>query len=45
MSIAKLNAGTSESHGETRRQRLHLQLRSAHFTLANEFELIAAYII
>ena len=28
MSIEKLNGGTTESHGETRRQRLHLQHRS-----------------
>ena len=28
MSIGKLDGGTTESHGETRRQRLHLQLRS-----------------
>ena len=28
MSIAKLDGGTTESHGETRRQRLHLQHRS-----------------
>ena len=27
-SIGKLDGGTTESHGETRRQRLHLQLRS-----------------
>ena len=28
MSIGKLDDGTTESHGETRRQRLHLQHRS-----------------
>ena len=28
MSIGKLDGGTTESHGETRRQRLHLQHRS-----------------
>ena len=28
MSIAKLDGGTAESHGETRRQHPHLQLRS-----------------
>ena len=28
MSIGKVDGGTSESHAETRRQRLHLQLRS-----------------
>ena len=28
MSFGKLDGGTTESHGETRRQRLHLQLRS-----------------
>ena len=28
MSIVKLDGGTGESHGETRLQRLHLQLRS-----------------
>ena len=28
MSIGKLDGGTAESHRETRRQRLHLQLRS-----------------
>ena len=28
MSIGKLDGGTAESHGETRRQRLHLQHRS-----------------
>ena len=28
MSIARLGGGITESHGETRRQRLHLQLRS-----------------
>ena len=28
MSIEKLDGGTAESHGETRRQRLHLQHRS-----------------
>ena len=30
MSIGKLDGGTTESHGETRRQRLHLQLRIGH---------------
>ena len=29
MSIGKLDGGTTESHGETRRQRLHLQHRSS----------------
>ena len=29
MSIGKLDGGTTESHGETRRQRFHLQLRSS----------------
>ena len=28
MSIGELDGGTTESHGETRQQRLHLQLRS-----------------
>ena len=28
MSVVKLDGGTGESHGETCRQRLHLQLRS-----------------
>ena len=28
MSIGKLDGGTTESHGETRRQRLHLHHRS-----------------
>ena len=28
MSIAELDGGATESHGETRRQRLHFQLRS-----------------
>ena len=28
MSIEKLDGGTTESHGEARRQHLHLQLRS-----------------
>ena len=31
MSIGKLDGGTTESHGYTRRQRLHLQLRSGNF--------------
>ena len=31
MSMTKLDGGTTESHGETRRQHLHLQLRSGHF--------------
>ena len=30
MSIGKLDGGTTESHGETRRQRLHLQHRTGN---------------
>ena len=45
MSIEKLDRGTTESHWETRRQRLHLQLRSGqNFTVADELELMVFHI-
>ena len=46
LSIEKLDGGTTESHGETRRHRLHLQLRSGqNFTMADELELIVFHVI
>ena len=46
MSIAKLDGGTTESHGETRQQHLHLQLHSGRLRNGKRVGAhVAAYII
>ena len=45
MSIGKLDGSTTESHGETRRQRLHLQHRSGKTHKADELELMVFHIV